>query len=298
MNESKILLVEDDEITAHFIEHTLAKSQIEVIHAADAETGWTLLETQGSDFAVILLDRQLPGMDGMSLLRKIKSSPDLCDTPVIMETAEEEVDSIRESLKAGAYYYLTKPLQPRLLQAVIGAAITDHRQIIESKAAIRNVGNVLLFLELGTFHCRTLSESKDLAQGLVHIFPDPARVALGLQELLLNAIEHGNLGISYDEKTKLLIDQQWTNEVERRLALPEYRDRTVCVTVERKPTSIQLTIKDQGLGFDWQKYLDFAPERAFDPHGRGIAMSRMMSFDSLEYQGNGNTVIVEVRQGV
>jgi hypothetical protein len=59
-----------------------------------------------------------------------------------------------------------------------------------------------------------------------------------------------------------------------------------------------MTIQDEGDGFDWQKYLDFDPERAFDPHGRGIAMARMMSFDALEYQGKGNTVVLKIARPV
>jgi hypothetical protein len=54
-------------------------------------------------------------------------------------------------------------------------------------------------------------------------------------------------------------------------------------------------IKDQGDGFDFEKYLDMDPARAFDTHGRGIAMSRMLSFDSLDYRGCGNEVEVTVK---
>ena len=46
--------------------------------------------------------------------------------------------------------------------------------------------------------------------------------------------------------------------------------------------------------FDWQRFLTFDPERAFDPNGRGIAMARMMSFATLEYQGRGNVVVASV----
>jgi hypothetical protein len=52
---------------------------------------------------------------------------------------------------------------------------------------------------------------------------------------------------------------------------------------------------DQGAGFDWQRYLDFDPERATDPNGRGIAMARLMSFESLSYSGCGNCVVATVR---
>jgi hypothetical protein len=44
----------------------------------------------------------------------------------------------------------------------------------------------------------------------------------------------------------------------------------------------------------WDKFLSFDPDRAFDPNGRGIAMARMMSFASLEYQGKGNVVVARV----
>ena len=56
-----------------------------------------------------------------------------------------------------------------------------------------------------------------------------------------------------------------------------------------------MTIADQGQGFDWQSYVEFSPERVFDLHGRGIAMSKALSFDSLEYCGNGSKVIATVR---
>ena len=56
----------------------------------------------------------------------------------------------------------------------------------------------------------------------------------------------------------------------------------------------RVTITDQGNGFDWQTYMEFNPERVFDLHGRGIAMSKAISFDSLEYLGKGNCVVTTV----
>ena len=56
-----------------------------------------------------------------------------------------------------------------------------------------------------------------------------------------------------------------------------------------------ISIVDQGAGFDWRPYLDFAPERAFDAHGRGISVARLHSFDLLEYRGVGNQVVVWVK---
>lgn len=57
---------------------------------------------------------------------------------------------------------------------------------------------------------------------------------------------------------------------------------------------IVLTVADEGAGFDWTSFLEIQPERAFDLHGRGIAMSRLMSFDRVDYRGCGNEVELTV----
>ena len=59
--------------------------------------------------------------------------------------------------------------------------------------------------------------------------------------------------------------------------------------------SYRFTIRDHGQGFDWHEFLDMRPERAFDTHGRGIAMSRLISFDQLNYVGRGNEVVALLR---
>jgi hypothetical protein len=112
---------------------------------------------------------------------------------------------------------------------------------------------------------------------------------------MVNAVEHGNLGVSYQEKSLLKWDGDWEAEIHRRLALPQFRDRFATIRLERTPESVVFTISDQGNGFEWHKFLIFDPDRAFDPNGRGIAMARMMSFSSLEYQGCGNVVVATVR---
>ncbi|MCX8018369.1 MAG: ATP-binding protein, partial [Rhodocyclaceae bacterium] len=117
---------------------------------------------------------------------------------------------------------------------------------------------------------------------------------LGLSELMLNAIEHGNLGIGYAEKTRLIAEERLEAEIARRLALPEYGVRKGRLSIERLPDGYEFTIKDEGSGFDWRAYLELSPERAYHTHGRGIAMARSLSFDRLEYKGCGNTVVAHI----
>jgi len=130
---------------------------------------------------------------------------------------------------------------------------------------------------------------------LSHACPNPQRVALGLSELLINAVEHGNLDIGYAEKTRLLQKGTWQAEVEHRSQDPALSTRVVRVAFRTLEDYISIAVKDEGKGFDWRPYLDFSPERAFDPHGRGISLARMLSFDALEYFGNGSTVLARLK---
>ncbi|BBL70394.1 hypothetical protein MoryE10_10000 [Methylogaea oryzae] len=287
----RILLAEDEEIIATIVQDLLQSQGMEVTVCADGLTAWEHLRAKRPGYDVILLDRIMPGMDGMDLLRRIKADPELTHTPVIMETAKDDRDSVREGLTQGAYYYLTKPLQPEVLIAVVQAAVSqanEYRQLVEE---VRRAERPLALMCSGSFRFRTLDEGRLLANYLARACPQPERAIQGLQELLVNAVEHGNLGISYADKSALIMAGTWQQEVQRRLELPEYRERHVEVFFQRQADSISLTIQDQGDGFGWQDYLDFSPERAFDPHGRGIAIAHKLSCDRLEFHGNGNTVV-------
>ena len=294
MRKERVLVVEDEPIIAGFIDHTLSRHHLHILCVESAEEAWRQLIRPDHGFGAILLDRQLPGLDGLALLRQIKETDALRHIPIILETAQNDPESIREGLAAGAFYYLTKPLQPKLLLAVVDAALSDFREWVQMRASLAEAARALDFLETGTFRYRTLTEARELAQCLARLCPDPGRVALGLQELLVNAVEHGNLDIGYAEKTHLLLEGIWEDEVQRRQADPRFRERSAQVQLQRAADRIEFEIRDQGKGFDWPGYLDFDPERATDPHGRGIAMARMMSFDGMEYVAPGNRVRVMV----
>jgi DNA-binding response OmpR family regulator len=294
MNEARVLLVEDDEIISLLIEDALTEVGHQVVIQKDGQAAWDQLQSGDSAFDVILTDRNMPRMDGMALLRKLKSASHLRDIPVIMETAETSAESIQEGIDQGAHYYLTKPFKPEVLVAIVNAAIEQYRDHRQLKETARRAERPFACLHHGSFRFASLEEGRMLANFFAQAAPDPEKRVIGLQELLINAVEHGNLGLSYQDKTELLMEGRWQEEVERRLGLPAYRERFVEVLFERIPQAIRFTIRDQGEGFDWRKYLDFDPARIFDPHGRGIAMARIMSFSALEYQGNGNTVLATI----
>lgn len=297
MGPYQILLIEDEEIIAGFIEHTLTKEDIQVTLMSNAESAWQHLQHESTRVDAILLDRNLPGMDGIEFLHRLKRDPELHRIPVIMETASSDEESIQQGIDAGASYYLVKPLQRELLIPIITEAANQYRDFCNLQDTLNETSRALQLINSADFTLRTLGEARLLTNALSQLFPDPKKVSTGLLELLVNAVEHGNLEISYEEKTHLLMSRQWHEEIENRLRDPRYQDRVVQVNFRKDASRIVLTICDEGKGFDWQPYLEIQPERVFHLHGRGIAMARRISFDSLDYKGCGNCVEATVKLG-
>ena len=292
----ELLVVDDEEFNRHILRKCLSDVGYGVTLAADGEEAWTHLDDGKHDFAAVLLDRMMPRLDGMSLLARIKSDSRFARLPVIFQTAAADPSDITEGIKAGAFYYLTKPINKDVMLAVVQSAISEHSvTTVLRQDAIEERRRSFALLRRIEFNFRTLNEARMLAGALADFYPVPQRVLLGLSELLINAVEHGNLGISYEEKSVLLQEARWEDEIERRLAVPENAEKVASVLLEISPKEIRTTVTDCGEGFDWRKYLEMSSERAFDPNGRGIAMSRMMSFDFLEYLGKGNQVVSMVK---
>jgi anti-sigma regulatory factor (Ser/Thr protein kinase) len=154
----------------------------------------------------------------------------------------------------------------------------------------------MAFARRGEFSFRTIDDAAVLAGFLAALCPQPDVARMGLAELLLNAIEHGNLDIGYGEKSRLRLSNLLEAEIERRLADSRWRERTAEVSFERDANGIAFVIRDQGQGFNYQDYLDIDPRRASDPNGRGIALARLVSFSDLEYRGCGNVVVARIAQ--
>lgn len=292
--KAKVLIVDDMKLMREILRKFLESDGYLVQSASNGLEAWQLLNGSEQPFDIVVTDRDMPQMDGMELLAKIKGDPRFAELPVIFQTGISSRDAIVEGINAGVYHYLTKPYDEKVLLAFVASAIDDSRRHKALKTRITNKRVALSLLRKAEFGFRTLNEIKGLTTLLADLSCNSEKVATGLSELLLNAVEHGNLGISYQEKTELVSQGRWREEIELRLNQPEYQDKFVLVKIVRETTRTTFTIKDQGQGFDPLNFLTFSPERATDLHGRGIALSRMLSFDSLDYLGNGNQVVATV----
>lgn len=296
MAHDRVLIVDDEELNLFLIQEFLAGESLTLDVFSDPLAAWDSLQQPEVEYDLVILDRMMPGLDGMEFLRRMKRESRFLGIPVVMQTAASAPEQVREGLAAGAYYYLTKPYEPEALTSIVRGALEDRRnrrQLSSLALHVEESGKLLRSVE---YRFSTLAHIDSLVPVLAGLSCAPERVAPGLSDLMVNAVEHGNLGVSYQEKSKLKWEGGWEDEIRRRLALPEYAGRYATVRAERgeDPTRLHYIITDQGAGFDWQRFLDFDPERAYDPNGRGIAMARLMSFSGLEYRGAGNEVVATV----
>jgi phosphate regulon transcriptional regulator PhoB len=117
----RILVIDDEPDIVELIRYNLSKEGFAVSTAPDGEEA--LRSIKAGDFALIILDLMLPGIQGMELCRILKKDPKTENLPIIMLTAKvEEVDRVL-GLESGADDYITKPFSPRELVARVKAVL-------------------------------------------------------------------------------------------------------------------------------------------------------------------------------
>lgn len=295
--EIRILIVEDAKLDQRLLAAHLQPRGYLLEFAGDGVEALTLLEQEPLRFDLVLLDRSMPRMGGMEVLARLKSTPRLRMLPVILQTAFAGRDEILDGMRAGAYYYLTKPYDAETLAAVVATAARDFIEYRRLQDEVARGLECLTLIQSAVLTIRTIDQARDTAAVIANTCPDPAGAVIGLTELLVNAVEHGNLGITYEEKSALNASGGWEREVRRRMELPENAGKRVQLSIERNREELRFTIRDDGAGFPWIRFLEADPGRAFDNHGRGIAIARAISFNSVEYRDRGNEVVATVRLG-
>jgi two-component system chemotaxis response regulator CheY len=105
----KILSVDDSAIIRKIIRSGVELLDYELVEAADGMEALTILEQSGEEILLILLDWNMPGMDGLVFLEKVKNTAALKHIPIMMVTTESEKENIIRAIQAGAINYLVKP---------------------------------------------------------------------------------------------------------------------------------------------------------------------------------------------
>ncbi len=129
MTETHILLIDDEAIALSNLTHVLQREGYRVTACRDGESGLAAL--QKAEFDLVLSDIKMPGIDGMEVLREVRTSH--ADVPVIMITGHATLDSAVEAMKAGAYHYLAKPFRLAEAREVVRGALEMRRVKLENR---------------------------------------------------------------------------------------------------------------------------------------------------------------------
>ncbi len=132
---SRLLVVDDNKVNRLLLTRSL---EMQGHRVAMAENGRVALEMMRSEaFDLVLLDIEMPEMDGFQVLEQLKADPRLRDVPVLVTSAVEGLDSVVRCIELGAEDYLSKPVNPVLLKARIGAGLAKKRLRDQQQEMVR-----------------------------------------------------------------------------------------------------------------------------------------------------------------
>lgn len=142
-----LLIVDDNKMNRLLIARHLEGQNYRVVHAENGRQALTMLRSQ--PFDLILLDIEMPEVDGFQVLEQTTKDPELRDIPVIMITTVEEVESIVKCIELGAEDYLHKPINPTILKTRVTSSLEkkrlrDRQRELLSKFATDQVAEELL----------------------------------------------------------------------------------------------------------------------------------------------------------
>ncbi len=118
----KVLIADDSQVMRMIIEKIVKSLGYEAVHAGNGQEVLSLLEKAEGDVDLVLLDWNMPVLNGLEALNRIRKSNLFGDIPVLIVSTESEDDKIQQALEAGASGYISKPFTSEALAAVISKA--------------------------------------------------------------------------------------------------------------------------------------------------------------------------------
>ncbi|HML20347.1 MAG TPA: response regulator [Aggregatilinea sp.] len=114
---TRILVVDDENVTRHLVTHALKKIDIDTVGAVDGPQALDLAAQER--FSLVIVDINLPEMDGFDVIRHLKQLPTMQDVPIILFTARSDEDDSMRALTVGAVELLYKPFSMQQLRDLV-----------------------------------------------------------------------------------------------------------------------------------------------------------------------------------
>jgi CheY-like chemotaxis protein/anti-sigma regulatory factor (Ser/Thr protein kinase) len=289
-----VLVVDDSAVDRKLVGGLLRKrAQLNVEFAASGEEALERLTTVRPD--AIVTDLVMPGISGLELVARVVA--DHPEIPVILMTGKGSEEVAVKALKAGAASYVPKgSLHQHLLSTVedVLAMVNESSSHSQLMSCLKRgqfefvLGHDAGLIPLVINHVQSLVSSVGLCDEASVI-----RVCIALEEALRNALFHGNLELTSDQREGDQIEYQ--KLIDARTAAEPYASRRLRVTVEVSPKTGRFVIRDQGPGFDPSKLPDPTdPSNLEKVSGRGLLLMRTF-MDEVSFNETGNEVTMVKR---
>jgi len=291
---AKILVVEDNAVDRLLVGKLLAKGIN--LTAAYADNGRAALDAIAKDVPdLVLTDMQMPEMDGLQLVREVRQRFPL--VPIILITAHGSEELAVEALRSGAASYVPKQNLAgelvKTIERVLNLADSQRRRQhlrqrltrMESHFALENDRSLIPPLVAELTENLTFMGLCDETEVL--------RVTVALGEALENAMVHGNLEISAEQRD--LDEKAYVELISRRREELPYRDRLVYVMAKESRIEASYVIRDEGPGFDTSKLPDPRDPQNFEQStNRGLLLIRAF-MDEVRHNARGNEITMVKR---
>jgi CheY-like chemotaxis protein len=123
---NRVLIADDDPVMRHLVTTMVKQQDCEVVVANDGRAAYRILQSD-SQFMAAILDMTMPFLEGLDLIRYMRSERRLMRIPIMLITAEQDIKLMADSFSAGATAFLPKPLTPEQLQTAIRMLIGNRK---------------------------------------------------------------------------------------------------------------------------------------------------------------------------
>ena len=279
--------MDDQEALRTLLARLLEREGFDPLQAEDGTKAVELYKAESP--LVVVSDIMMPKMDGLTLLTEIRRIDR--NATVILMTGQGNEDVLLKALRGGATNFFKKPFAVREL-------IEEIRKVVEFRleAARSSLFSPLLVEETKTFVMPRADSPffpiiNQITLQLPCILPseDILNLKIGIEEVITNAIEHGNLGISFDEKSKAIQEGRLPDLIALKGRESDAAGRCVRITSRLSPERFEITVHDDGRGFDWRNLPAVEPENLLAFNGRGLFLTKIY-FDEVSFNDSGNEV--------
>ena len=286
-----ILVIDDEKSIRKILSIALQEKGYEVFEATNGREGLEVFKDKKPE--IVITDVKMPEMSGIQVTREIKRLND--DVDVIIITGYGSEDLVIESLRVGASNFIKKPILLAELYKILEDIVLKR----ESKKRLEVAKDVVIYEKkkcvIGNDIKKIWSVVNQILFNISPFFEKPAYEGLriGLYEIIINAIEHGNLGISYNDKNKALNSNTYMDLLNEKIKIAEEKGKKVEITSTFEENIFEIEVKDDGDGFDYESIPSpNDPDKLLEAHGRGVFLTSIY-FDEIKYMDPGNRVILK-----